>query len=306
MNHLDRLNNVYVIDTNMFGHHHYHSAYIVKGKEVALIDTGQPNQFEVVRAGIKAHGFSISDISYIFVNHCEHTDHAGNVARILRESPGASIYTNPVGLEALIDPASERALKKVQVKPEIYNKGGDPEPVPPDRIKFMNDGDEFDLGNSEKLKVFFTPGHQASGISIFEEKNKGLFIGDLVGNCFADSGAHYPLNPYRSDNVQIIESLNRMMKLPVDNLFLGHYGIRQDPKQVMARALDKIQKLLDMGKKCMAEGRPEDIAGKMYEMILPELEKFRLAGREEVYQYATQYHIPMQARFFAQYCQEKF
>ena len=99
MSFAERLNNVYVIDTKMFGFDHYNAAYLVEGKEIALIDTGLPNQTETVRAAIKAHGFSISDISYIFITHCEHWDHRGNVAPLLRESrPEANVYIHPEGL----------------------------------------------------------------------------------------------------------------------------------------------------------------------------------------------------------------
>ena len=39
---LERLDNVYVIDTHMFGFPHFNAAYIVAGREVALIDPGAP------------------------------------------------------------------------------------------------------------------------------------------------------------------------------------------------------------------------------------------------------------------------
>ena len=154
---LERLNNIYVIDTNMYGFSNYTAAYLVQGKEIALIDTGLPTQFDAVLAGIKAHGFSISDISYIFITHCEHIDHSGNIAPILRESPKANVYINPVGLEFLTNPAKEREYKKNLVSPVIYNKGGEMDPVPPSRIKYLKDGDIFDLGNGEKLKVISLP-----------------------------------------------------------------------------------------------------------------------------------------------------
>ena len=73
---VDRADNVYLIDTKMFNFNRYCAAYLVVGKEIALIDTGLPNQLETVRAGIQAHGFSISDISHIFITHA-HTDHCG-------------------------------------------------------------------------------------------------------------------------------------------------------------------------------------------------------------------------------------
>jgi hypothetical protein len=50
--------NIFVIDTKMFDFDKYMSAYIVSGKEIALIDTGLPTQIDAVRAGIESHGIS--------------------------------------------------------------------------------------------------------------------------------------------------------------------------------------------------------------------------------------------------------
>ena len=96
-----RADNVYVIDTKMFGFEHYMSAFLVEGKELALIDTGLPDQLEAVRAGIKSHGFSVRDLSYIFVTH-EHQDHSGNVAPLLRENPKIQVLHSPSGLRRLL------------------------------------------------------------------------------------------------------------------------------------------------------------------------------------------------------------
>jgi hypothetical protein len=133
----------------------------------------------------------------------------------------------------------------------------------------------------------------------------GLFINDLVGIYLPDADAHYPLNPFRSDIKQSIESLQKVIDLPVANLYLGHYGICERPKQIMARALNNMNQLLDIGIKCMAEGEPESIANKVCEMIMSEFEKVRLVRGEALYQYAARDHIPAQAKLFAKYCQEK-
>ncbi|MFC1910928.1 MBL fold metallo-hydrolase [Chloroflexota bacterium] len=306
MSYAQRLDNIYVLDTKMFDFEHYCTAYLVKGKEIALIDTGLPNQTETVRAAIRSHGFPINAISYIFITHCEHWDHSGNVAPLLRDNPGASVYIHPEGLKYLTDTYIERDLKKKVMPPEMSARFGEMEPVPQSRIKLLNDGDVFDLGNGEYLRVIFAPGHQPSGIVLLEEKNKGLFINDLVGNCFADANAHYALNPVRSDHMQAIESLKKLMKLPVDNLYLGHYGISGKPRQVMTRAIEFMQQLLDIGMKYVREGKPERIAGEVYAVILPELKKLGAARDEAVYQYATGEHVLSQSKFFARYCQEKF
>ena len=175
MGFLEKLNNIYLIDTKMWGNDKYMAAYLVKGKEIALIDTGVPSELETVRAGIKACGVSISDISYIFVTHAEHADHSGNVAPLLRESPRASVFINPIGTKFLADPMGEAAkmTEKFPTK-DMRPRGENMEPVPASRIKSLKEGDVFDLGNGEKLKIIFAPGHQPSGISILETKIKGF------------------------------------------------------------------------------------------------------------------------------------
>ena len=93
----------------------------------------------------------------------------------------------------------------------MATKFGEMEPVPLSRIKQVNDGDVFDLGNGEKLKIIFAPGHHPGGIVIYEEKNNGLFVNDLVGNYLADADSHYPLNPPGSDHLLAIESLKKLV-----------------------------------------------------------------------------------------------
>ncbi len=117
----ERLHNIYVIDTKMFDFDKYMSAYIVAGKEIALIDTGLPSQIDAVRAGIRAHGFSLSDISHIFITH-SHPDHSGNVAPILKESPGAKVYIHPLGVEQLLDPSIELAIRKKALPAKMHAK----------------------------------------------------------------------------------------------------------------------------------------------------------------------------------------
>jgi glyoxylase-like metal-dependent hydrolase (beta-lactamase superfamily II) len=304
MKFLERLNNIYLVDTRMFGFAKYMSAYIVVGKELVLIDTGFPAQIEAVRSGIRAHGFSVGDISRIFITH-SHPDHSGNVGPLLRESPGAKVYTHPLGVAQMIDPSIELAVRKKALPPTMHARIGEMEPVPPDRIQQLKDGDVYDLGKGEKLTAIYAPGHQPDGVVFYEEKNKGLFINDLVGNFLPDAEAHYALNPPSSDPRQSIKSLQKLMDLPVKYLYLGHYGIVDKPKQVMQRSIDKIQYLLDIGTRYMKEGTPEKIAPAVYAVIMPELEKLRAVRGEELYRYASGDHISTQAKLFARFCQEE-
>jgi glyoxylase-like metal-dependent hydrolase (beta-lactamase superfamily II) len=303
-----KMNNIYVIDTKMFGLDHYMSAFLVKGKELVMIDTGQPKQLEAVKAGIKAHGFSISDISRFFVTHCEHPDHAGNIAALLRESPKAKVYINPIGKKVMMDPKSVDWTKLVaaELLPKYMELVNVWEETPEDRIELLEDGQEIDLGDGEVLKVMFTPAHQPSGMVILESKNNGIFINDLVGNCFPDADSHYPLSPNKSDNVEAVKALKKLLEREYDYIYLGHYGISDDPKKILTQAVDKIQAIIDMGKKNVLAGTPERIPEEYYRMVEPEMDKLKAKRGEPIYQYASKHHIISQGKGFAAYCQEKF
>ena len=298
----EKADNVYMIDTHMFGFPQFNAAYIVAGKEVALIDTGAPLSDEIVRAGIKKHGFSIQDISHIFITHCEHPDHSGNVGSLLRDNEKATVYINPIGAVHLTNPEIEDAKRKAILPPQMAARFGTMIPVPESRIHKLKDGEQFDLGNGETLKVMFTPGHQPSGFVVFEGKNKGIFINDLAGLYLADTGSSWVFTPYNSDVIKARESLKKLIDMPVAKLYLGHFGICDKAVEIIQGALNKIQRLLDIGEKCVKEGRKEDIAATIISTILtPELEKIRVTRGGSFYEYLNNELAVSMSEAFARY-----
>jgi glyoxylase-like metal-dependent hydrolase (beta-lactamase superfamily II) len=296
---LKQADNVYVIDAGMFGFDHYMSIFLVKGKKLALIDTGLPDSLERVRAGIKTHGFSVKDISYIFVTH-EHADHSGNLGPLLRENPMIKAYINPLAAKWIIDPTLEDANRRFNLSPKMAGRFAPMEPVSASKLNFMKDGEVFDLGDGEKLKIMLTSGHQPGGAVIFEEKYNGLFINDLVGNCFADVDMQLVLNPPRSDIKLGMEVLKKIQPMPIKQLFLGHFGISENPQKLIKGAIDQTRRLLDIGARCVAEGKPEKIEALALELKLQEGNKVKARGAD-LHDYLTNELIRAQARLFAEY-----
>jgi glyoxylase-like metal-dependent hydrolase (beta-lactamase superfamily II) len=297
----DRADNVYMIDTEMFGFKWFNAAYIITGKEVALIDTGVPTSIDVVRAAINKHGFGIEDISHVFVTHGEHPDHSGNVGTLLQENTRAKVYINPIGAEYLTNPEIESATRKVNLSAEMAARFGEMLPVPASRIQYLNDGDVFDLGNDVRLRIIFAPGHQPSGIVILEEKNKGLFINDLPGQYFEDADFTMMLTPFRMDVIQSIESLKKVADMSVNRLFLGHFGICDKPKQIMENALIELQRLLDIAAECVKKGKPDEIASKVMENDMPRIEELGKARGNALYEYLSKELVPSKSKAFANY-----
>lgn len=300
MEFLDKYKNISVIDTMMFGFDHYMSAYLIEGWELAIVDTDLPNQTPTVVAGIQEHGYSPGDISYIFVTHCEHPDHAGNIAPLLKLAPKAKVYINPVGLQWLTEPEIEAEARARSLPSKMAARFGIQEPVPRERIEFLNDGDVIDLGNDTRLKFIFTSAHQPSGYVILDEKNSGIFISDLGGNYFSDADYCLSLHPPRSDFFQEIKDLKMILELPIEVSYHGHYGIVEKPKEHIIRSLDRMQKMIEIGTDCMERGTPEEIAPIIHAMNKKEAEKLLPIRGKDLYEYAVQEHIPPQANSFAE------
>jgi len=297
--------NVYIVDTKMFGFDNYSSCYLVQGNELVLIDTGLPNQLDAVRAGIAAHGFSVRDISKIFVTHA-HEDHSGNTGPLLRGSPKAYAYINPLALEFLTTPELEDARRSQELPADMTNRFGTMEPVPRSRIRLLKDGDKFDIGNGTTLRIYFTPGHQPSGMIIFDDNHGGLFINDLVGNYFADADYLQVLAPFRFDIIESMRLLNMIMSIPISKLFLGHFGICHEPKKLIQRALDGMQQMMDVGAQCMAEGKPEEIEPRVLAIKKLEADKLRDIRGAEVYKHESEELIVTQSKSFAKYYLELY
>ena len=301
MTYATRANNVYLIDTKMFGFELFNSAYLVAGDEVALIDTGAPTSWEALLDGMNAHGFAPKDIDHIFVTHAEHPDHSGNVGALLKQNGRANVYVSAIGAHYLTDPAVEAGNRRKNLAPRMAARFGDMEPVPQSRLRLVGDGDLVDLGQGAKLRVILTPGHQPSGFVLFEEKHSGLFINDLCGAYFADADASWIFTPYRSDLRQAMASLKKMESLPVLRLFLGHFGISETPGEVLKRALAKMQALLDIGAQCVSEGRPDEIEATVLATLVPEVEKIGRVRETGLYAYLKDELTPSLAQAFADY-----
>jgi glyoxylase-like metal-dependent hydrolase (beta-lactamase superfamily II) len=298
-----QVDNVYMIDTMMFGFDRFQSSFLVAGNEIALIDTGAPRSLDVVRAAIGERGFAVADISHIFVTHGEHPDHSGNVGALLKETQKAKVYLAAPGAEYLTNPEIEAATRKANLSARMAERFGEMVPVPPSRLEYVKEGDVVDLGNGERLKVMITPGHQPSGIVVLEEKNMGLFVNDLTGAYFADADASFIFTPFRSDVRQYRESLIRVRDLPLRHLYLGHFGISDSPRAVFENALRKIEQLLDIASRYKGPEDRETIVREAMTVRMVEAEKIRkVRGAEDLYQYLSRELIPSMSHAFGAYC----
>lgn len=301
MTNADPADNVYVIDTRMFGFSRYCSAFLIAGNEIALIDTGPATSAEFVRAGIEAHGFALEDISYILITHI-HFDHSGAAGILLKEMPKAKVMIHPRVLKHIIDPSIVNANIKRDTGEIMSARFGELVPIPPSRVQSLANGEVLDLGNGKRLRITFAPGHHSSEIVILDEKNMGLFAGDAPGLYFADEDIVLMPSPPGCDLKQSMETLKVLMSMSPTKLFLGHYGICDEPQEMMRRALDAVQLLSDVGFEAIEQGKQEELASRIIASIARDIEKLGLREKS-LYPYIVEELIPVWARGFIGYYQ---
>jgi len=298
----DRVDNVFLLDTNFFGFPCFNSAYVVKGdKKTALIDTGDSNQLEAVRREMDRVGVTMKDVDYIFVTHCEHNDHAGNAGTFASENPDVKVCINPIGEEYLTRPDLEDANRRRMLPEGMADRFGKMLPVDPKQLYMLKDGEEFDLGG-DTLKVVFAPGHQPSGYVIEESKNNMLFINDICGQYFEELGVALILTPARSSPVIARDYMQTIGADQFQWLAMGHYGFSSNPNMVIQGACSRISRLMSLAEKCDAEGRLDDLWQMIMDQVLvPEMDKIRRIREESFYIYYLEHLGPNLCNGFTQY-----
>ena len=284
---LEQVENVFLIDTNFFGFPRWNAAYLIKGEEkTVLIDTGDANTVDDVRRGLACHGVTVRDIDYIFVTHCEHPDHSGNVGIFAAENPGLTVFINPAGEEYLTHPEIEAAERMRVLPPGMGDRFGTMTPVSPDRLYRLKDGEEIDIGGGDSLTVTFTPGHQPSGMVLHKKKGNLLFLNDLAGVYCSDTGLSLILSPDKSDAYDALRSLEKIKDISYDWAALGHYGFSNNPRRVIQCAMARIEQMLAMAEELEHAGRSDELRAQLMKYIVgPEFEKLRRLREPSFYAY---------------------
>jgi len=103
---------------------------------------------------------------FVINTHC-HYDHIGNDEYFANK--GIKIFLNELDGKAILERDDEKILARFfEMKvPKIRD------------LKFVDNDELMDLGKTA-LKILHTPGHTSGSISVYEEKTKSLFSGDLV------------------------------------------------------------------------------------------------------------------------------
>ena len=91
----------------------------------------------------------------------------------------------------------------------------------------LKDGEILDLGGTT-LKIFSTPGHSDCSISVLDEKNGVLFVGDSFGNVVSDTFRMGPIMPPEFSEEKFLGSIKKMKSVNFKSVGLSHFGVLKE------------------------------------------------------------------------------
>ncbi|MDQ3964481.1 MAG: MBL fold metallo-hydrolase [Actinomycetota bacterium] len=219
----------YVIDTVMHRKVGITAAYVLRGEQTALLESGPKSSLEHVLAGLDAAG--VDHLDWIIVTHI-HLDHAGAAGTLAQRFPDARVGVHEVGAPHLADPSKLWSSAARIYGDRMEELWGGIDPIAPERIHVIADQDVIDLGGLS-LRAIETPGHAYHHHSFLVEDSGLVFTGDALGVRLPEVGVVRPATPPPEFHLEkAITSIERIRALGASRLFPTHFGPHDDGERV--------------------------------------------------------------------------
>ena len=225
---------IHVIDTGFMRPGFVASHLVIENGRAAFVDVGASPGIPRLMAALEGHGLSPDQVEWIIVTHV-HLDHAGAAGRLLGLLPQARLLVHPRGARHMIDPSRLIAgATAVYGEALMAERFGLIEAADPQRVVEGGDGSVITLGGREFL-VLDTPGHARHHFCVCDSHSQGIFTGDTFGlsyRCLDTARGPFIMpstSPVQFDPVALHASIDRLMGLRPQRMYLTHFGRVDDP-----------------------------------------------------------------------------
>ncbi len=183
------------------------NAYVlVRGNEVAVVDTGVENSQGKIEEVIKSVGRAWGDVKHVILTHY-HPDHAGSMDAVMAASTSAKAYAGAADI------------------PQIKTTA---------KLETIGDGSEI-FG----LQIVNTPGHTMGHVSVYDPVGLALITGDAISN----AGKLANSNPqFTASMPDAVASVKKLAALKFDKAYFMHgANIESDASDAVAKLAETLK-----------------------------------------------------------------
>ena len=264
------------IDCHYLDRPEFAAAYLlVDGQEAAFIDNNTGYALPRLLAALADSGLTPEQVRYLIITHV-HLDHAGGTSALAQACPQATVLAHPRAARHVTDPKRlVDSAKSVYGDDEFRRLYGDIEPLPPERVSIMEDGERASLGALE-LEFLHTRGHANHHFCIADAQSGSVFTGDAFGliypalqrsGCFAFPST----SPTDFDGPLARAAVRRIAELAPQRVYPTHFGAVTD----VGSAAEQLIRHLEFAEGLMLEAEASDTPDeRLHDYIEPRLRSY--------------------------------
>ncbi len=218
----------------------YVGAYLrIAGDECAFVECYTSHALPHLLGALAAHGRTAADVRYVVVTHA-HLDHAGGASALVAACPNATLLAHPRAARHLIAPEKLVASATAVYGEEYFrNVYGTIAPIPEARVRVLEDGDSFALGDAT-FTAHHTAGHAKHHLVVHDPRTGTVYTGDTFGLVYPSlqrgkTFAFASTSPTDFDAEAAYTSLDRVLALGEKTASPTHFGDTADVAEVASQ-----------------------------------------------------------------------
>jgi glyoxylase-like metal-dependent hydrolase (beta-lactamase superfamily II) len=281
---------LYLIDAFMHDEPERLACYLFDTPRRLLIECGPSRSIGHLFRALDSLG--VDDVATLAVTHI-HLDHAGGAGHLAQRFPGADIAVHTSGVPHLADPGRLwESATQIYGEQGMQDLWGPMEPIRPDRLSALEEGDHIPLGGGRSVEVLYTPGHAKHHVVFTEAETGACFVGDAAGIAFPQGHMVQPVTPPPDfDPEMTVAQLHRIARRRPSFLGFAHFGPHPDPETALAEAEERIELWVGWVRKAAGGG---DLAAAMRRWVLDDYRE-RGIPEDVIEIYDRNTYWPMQA-----------
>ncbi len=231
---------IFSIDSGYVRHEFDAIHLVLESDRAALIDSGTVHSLPRVLAALEILGIPRDNVDWVMLTHV-HLDHAGGAGALLRALPNARLTVHPRGARHMIDPSRLwQATVAVYGQKAAEQAYGEIVPIAAERVVETPEGTSVTLAG-RTFQFIDTPGHARHHVAIRDSATGHLFTGDVFGISYRDLDVGDQVfiipstTPTQFEPDAMLQSLERLLALEAEAVYLTHYAQRRDVARLGAR-----------------------------------------------------------------------